>query len=76
MNLYKKLKQIADYTGKYTYDELVKKLEHEASKGKYSIEIDEIDVLESDIQRLREENIQADYIEGKDYNYYWISWGE
>lgn len=74
MNLYKKLRQVASYADKYTYDELVEKLKYAAEEGKYSMEVYQEDVLESDLEKLKSEGLKVEFIEGRDYNYYSISW--
>lgn len=74
MSLREKLKRTANYSDKYDYRELVEELQKAATEGKYSIEIVEDEVLEIDIERLKEDGLEVEFIKGRDYNYYHISW--
>lgn len=78
MNLGEKLYQLAKYQNRYTYEELVKRLEQIAKKGRYFINVYEYEVFESDIEKLKGEGVKAELIEDKtpnvEDNYWRIYW--
>lgn len=77
VNLKDKLNNLSNRAGKMSYEELIRTLEDEATKGKSEIYIDSDDMLYEDAERLKIEGLEVMQIEEDDensYDCYKISW--